>query len=263
VKALLAIVSGFLVSLGMFAGGLAFAVYLLAVDPVRQPGPSMDVADLWTAEPRRVDKTAQDLERVPVQIPARSTLPAATPPVQPTIGESAVPPTTPAGVDSLTTAGIPPAPGENSRQDRLQLQPSEELEQPTSEDAGQPAQPDELSAAHMEWCTARYRSYRSDDNSYTSYSGARQPCVSPYSRDLAEGGLEPLLGPPPTDRAASEFDGFDQVFVEEMSPVQYAADEIAAYDSDHVSYCFSRYRSYRPEDNTYQPFGGGPRRQCR
>ena len=33
--------------------------------------------------------------------------------------------------------------------------------------------------------------------------------------------------------------------------------------SDHVAYCFSRYRSYRPEDNTYQPYGGGPRRQCR
>ncbi|WP_363220799.1 BA14K family protein [Mesorhizobium sp.] len=31
---------------------------------------------------------------------------------------------------------------------------------------------------------------------------------------------------------------------------------------DHVQYCFSRYRSYRPEDNSYQPYSGGPRRQC-
>ena len=35
-KALLAIVAGFGASLGMFAGGLAFAVYLLAVEPERQ-----------------------------------------------------------------------------------------------------------------------------------------------------------------------------------------------------------------------------------
>lgn len=31
---------------------------------------------------------------------------------------------------------------------------------------------------------------------------------------------------------------------------------------DHVQYCFSRYRSYRPEDNTYQAYSGGPKRQC-
>jgi hypothetical protein len=34
-------------------------------------------------------------------------------------------------------------------------------------------------------------------------------------------------------------------------------------DGDHVQSCFDRYRSYRPEDNSYQPFDGGPRRQCR
>ena len=29
----------------------------------------------------------------------------------------------------------------------------------------------------------------------------------------------------------------------------------------HVNWCYSRYRSYRAYDNTYQPYGG-PRRQC-
>ncbi|MER9869926.1 BA14K family protein [Mesorhizobium sp. M0136] len=29
-----------------------------------------------------------------------------------------------------------------------------------------------------------------------------------------------------------------------------------------MQYCFSRYRSYRPADNTYQPYSGGPRSQC-
>ncbi|NZD62113.1 BA14K family protein [Rhizobium sp. WYCCWR 11290] len=35
-----------------------------------------------------------------------------------------------------------------------------------------------------------------------------------------------------------------------------------AYGSSHADYCYSRYRSYRDSDNTYQP-NYGPRRQCR
>ena len=30
----------------------------------------------------------------------------------------------------------------------------------------------------------------------------------------------------------------------------------------HIASCFARYRSYSPEDNSYQPYGGGSRRQC-
>ncbi|CAH2409678.1 Lectin-like protein BA14k [Mesorhizobium escarrei] len=29
-----------------------------------------------------------------------------------------------------------------------------------------------------------------------------------------------------------------------------------------MQYCFNRHRSYRPEDSSYQPYSGGPRRQC-
>lgn len=32
--------------------------------------------------------------------------------------------------------------------------------------------------------------------------------------------------------------------------------------NSHVSYCYSRYRSYRASDNTFQPLHG-PRQQCR
>ncbi|MBA5802679.1 BA14K family protein [Rhizobium changzhiense] len=35
-----------------------------------------------------------------------------------------------------------------------------------------------------------------------------------------------------------------------------------AYGSSHADYCYSRYRSYRASDNTYQP-NYGPRRRCR
>lgn len=38
-----------------------------------------------------------------------------------------------------------------------------------------------LSPQHVDWCYARYRSYRAADNSYQPYGGPRRMCVSPYS----------------------------------------------------------------------------------
>lgn len=37
-----------------------------------------------------------------------------------------------------------------------------------------------LSAAHVQWCQDRWKSYRVSDNSYQPYNGPRQACVSPY-----------------------------------------------------------------------------------
>ncbi|MCF3640500.1 BA14K family protein [Rhizobium sp. TRM95111] len=33
---------------------------------------------------------------------------------------------------------------------------------------------------HVEWCYARYRSYRAYDNTFQPYGGPRQQCLSPY-----------------------------------------------------------------------------------
>ncbi|MER8651904.1 BA14K family protein [Mesorhizobium sp. M0586] len=98
--------------------------------------------------------------------------------------------------------------------------------------------PAELPPPHLAWCASRYRSYDLDDNSYMSYSGQQRTCVSPY---LAADRVAP--------REASYVEGAGA----------YAA---AGGEPDHVASCFSRYRSYRPEDNSYQPYSGGPRRQC-
>ncbi|ESW99118.1 hypothetical protein X769_24840 [Mesorhizobium sp. LSJC268A00] len=98
--------------------------------------------------------------------------------------------------------------------------------------------PAELPPPHLAWCASRYRSYDPEDNSYMSYSGQQRTCVSPY---LA------------ADRAAPR----EASYVEGAGA--YAA---AGGEPDHVASCFSRYRSYRPEDNSYQPYSGGPRRQC-
>jgi hypothetical protein len=40
--------------------------------------------------------------------------------------------------------------------------------------------PVRLSAAHVNWCENRWKSYRVSDNSYQPLSGPRQACVSPY-----------------------------------------------------------------------------------
>ncbi|WP_214476041.1 BA14K family protein [Mesorhizobium sp. dw_380] len=128
---------------------------------------------------------------------------------------------------------------------------------PAQEPAQEPAkQPDptvtgaiapgeaELPPPHLAWCANRYRSYNPDDNSYMSYSGQQRTCVSPYlAADRAK--------PPAAEASYVEDNG--------TGLGAYAA---TGGDADHVASCFSRYRSYRPEDNSYQPYFGGPRRQC-
>lgn len=66
-KALLGIVGGFVLTLAVFASGLAFATWLLAAKPVRQATPAIGVSELWTKDARPVDPAKQDLERIPAQ----------------------------------------------------------------------------------------------------------------------------------------------------------------------------------------------------
>lgn len=98
-----------------------------------------------------------------------------------------------------------------------------------------------MSVAHVQWCLNRYRSYRVEDNSYTPYSGGSRPCVSPYFNGTAQAS--------PRGRA----------YAQAEAPQQRRSQ----LSSRHIQSCFDRYRSYRPSDNSYQPYGGGPRRQCR
>jgi hypothetical protein len=231
VKALLWIVGGFAVSLGMFVIGLAAVTLVLTVQPGRQPRLSQNVAELWTAVPRKVDKAAQGFERLPP-------LPAPTDPnVTVDTAAGATADLDQGAIDTVTTSAV----------------------QGSHDDGGQQRQAGELLAAHAAWCASRYRSWRPESNTYTRYDGRRWPCVSPYTKHL------------PAERLASalaETGSHDAEAIDEPSALrwQYASSEVVE-DSypppDHVSYCLSRYRSYRPEDNTYQPYGGGPRRKCR
>jgi hypothetical protein len=202
-KAILALVGGFALTLAVFGSGLAFAAWLLVAKPVHQSRPADSVAELWTKDAQPVDKAAQGLERV-----------AAAQPVAPDAAAraQAVPP------DPTVISAVTPAAGE--------------------EQAGLPA-------SHVSWCANRYRSYNPDDNSYMSYSGEQRPCISPY----LDAGAVGQAARPST----------------EVSYVEGGAAPLAAtleISTGHVESCFSRYRSYRPEDNSYQPYTGGPRRQC-
>ncbi|MER8578159.1 BA14K family protein [Mesorhizobium sp. M1423] len=209
-KALFAIFGGFVLTLAVFASGLAFATWLLIAKPVRPPAPVSSVAELWAKDPRPVNPASQRLERLPARpVPVRTS----------EVDRTSKPADTAAASTPDTTA-------------TGSIQPPAEEQQA-------------LPAAHVEWCASRYRSYRPDDNRYTSYSGQERPCISPYL-DTADAG--------------SYVEASDTSSVEGYPRPDETGD--AELSSDHVQYCFSRYRSYRPEDNSYQPYSGGPRRQC-
>lgn len=110
-----------------------------------------------------------------------------------------------------------------------------------------------LTREHVHWCTSRYNSYRAEDGTYQPYNGRRRPCVSPYIAaetdvyDKNGGAADEILLS--AHRSVTDGDQNGQL--------------MAADIADHMRNCSERYRSYRSEDNTYQPFNGGPRRKCR
>ncbi|RDJ05638.1 BA14K family protein [Rhizobium grahamii] len=88
-----------------------------------------------------------------------------------------------------------------------------------------------LSAEHLNWCGARYRSYDPASNSYRAHSGATKTCLSPYAA------LEAV-----------------------ESGATQAGSALAAGGAA-MAWCAARYQSYRASDNSYQPYNG-PRRTC-
>ena len=209
-KIMLEMAVALVTALGMFIFGVAVTAAALGEEPKSVPASSQSVVELWTEQPRKVNRAAQKFERLPsIRVVKNDTVRVAAKPEK-----SADPLET--ALDATETSALRP------------LQ-------------------DQFANAHGRWCVQRYRSYRSDDDSYISYSGARRTCVSPYSNDLVSG-------------AAFAFDegGEGEPLVQDASHA-VKSDGMA----DHLRKCFTRYRSYRPEDNSYQPYDGGPRRRCR
>ncbi|MBZ9797640.1 BA14K family protein [Mesorhizobium sp. ES1-4] len=197
-KAILALVCGFVLTLAVFGSGLGFAFWVLAAKSPHEARPTVSVAELWTRNARPVDKAAQNLQRLPADQPAPSDVAVKEP-----------------APDTTATGSIAPA-----------------------------AAADALPASHVRWCADHYRSCHPDDNSYMSYSGQLRPCVSPYLDAGADQGTQPAAA------------------VSYVAAGDAASAATTALSADHIDSCFSRYRSYRPDDNSYQPYSGGPRRQC-
>lgn len=217
--------------------GVVYAASFVITDYTPHHFAHMD-APLWTDKPVVVDRSTQQLERLPALV-AAADVPAQEIPLG---GE----------IDSVANA-VPP----KRSADRLEVASSQN-DDPMFDGAQAPmgGQADggmiELSAAHIDWCFAQYRSYRIEDNSYQPFDAPeRRECQSPH-----EGGM-------PVADASGMADG--ALPPETVTEQQIMAEEpqmIADSGSIDTGWCFAQYRSYRAEDNTYQPYDGGPRRQC-
>jgi len=225
-KALLVTVSGFVLTLAVFGGGAYTAIFFTNAEPVPVWTPD-DSTRVWTDRPVSVSVSEQDLERLPSTSPTESSV------IAREVAETPLVAGAEPQVDATTTASVDVTDPVDLEQDPAQTS----------------------MAAHIEWCSERYRSYQPETNSYTSYSGDRRQCISPH-----DGGAGIAA---PGEDGERQYVGLSA----DRPYVGYAAkDEEEAYadlPAQHIESCFARYQSYRPEDNSYQPYSGGPRRQCR
>lgn len=208
-KYLLATLGGAVLTLCIFAGGIAFAITYLAADRVPIQQPSRDASLVFRTDAVKVDPKQQDYERIePRDIPERTVQSGSF------IADVDLVPE----IDDIQTAALPDA--------RL-----------TS-----------LSDEHVNWCRERYRSYRPESNSYRPYAGGSRECVSPFFEETTAGEDEAIL----VEASSSE----------PIGDVNFHQAATTQFSDEHIMSCFERYRSYRPRDNTYQPYNGGPRVQC-
>lgn len=234
---MLAVIGGFVLSFGMFVAGIVFTIFVIMGGTAQETGSSVDVAEVWSSEPRAVDPQAQDFERLPAVAP-----PAETTNVQTDAAAAGAE----ALVDGVTTAAL------------SAVEPEDEAETPENRAAAR------LLTAHNDWCQRRYRSFDAASNTYSPYAGGRRECLSPYYAQYAAMAGE--AAPSGNQRfvpVEEEWASNERFPMEEAQPADYVMGETAlVVDDRHAQDCFARYRSYNPDDNTYQPFGGGPRLQC-
>ncbi|MCJ9745359.1 BA14K family protein [Neorhizobium sp. SHOUNA12A] len=230
----------------VFLSGVIITANVIAV-PEPHKFANMDTPDLWTSKPKAVDTAGQDYQRPPAATPPASV--AADTRETPAVQQTA----TGVAVDNTVTGSINP-------------------QQPATVPQSQDERKAMLDPAQADWCSARYKSYRAEDNSYQPFSGgSRRQCRAPGAaatgtvaaapmRDQPQAlqmqdELQPLPERPATRANQRANDGA-------VGYAQSRAIEADAPAGSHEEWCFARYRSYQAEDNSYQPFAGGPRRQC-
>jgi hypothetical protein len=251
----------------VFLSGVVITANVIA-EPEPHKFAHLDNPDLWTSKPKPVDASKQTYERVAPALPATPPQTAAAQPATahsgPVVQAASAPAddgAVAAGIDATTTASVQP----------------EQVIDPMEASPREPQPAPAVDTAKAQWCYARYRSYRVEDNSYQPYGGgARRQCEAPGGQGIANGStanqneaVAALREATPQKRRIEErqredySDQAEDVGYEE--PVAYEEAEYADNASAvgaHLEWCFERYRSYRVEDNSYQPAGGGPRREC-
>jgi BA14K-like protein len=228
-------------SLMTFISGLAAATFLLHAGETPSRLGGSNVASLWTNEPVRIDPAHNMFERLPA-IEMASGVPASGPDGQAIAALSS----TRGGADI-----------DDAMVDDVALAATEEDAQSA------PA----INEAHLEWCANRYRSYRPRDNSYTAYSGGRRECASPFPTHAAATiATNDTISPMPDRHDSFAEDNFPvsgtQAALEphvEQASLEGATGFVTAHPGQS---CSVRYRSYSADDNSYQPYGGGPRVKC-
>lgn len=213
-KPVLELLAASALSVGMVIGGVVVASAALSPEEEQHHFTGLDIADLWTSEPVRVNREQQNLERLPPRY-ASNVVMTDPEPAENIASIAPVADTTVGGIDLVAINAVSDLPADMS-------------------ESMVPAQ-------HVSWCESRYRSYDVASNTYLTFSGEVRDCVSPYLTGLApqwEGGEGEVI-------AASDEPSY-----------------VDAHSIGHAEACMDRYRSYRVEDNSYQPYGGGPRRQC-
>lgn len=220
-KPVLQLLAASALSAGMVIGGVVLASSALSPEENPHRFTGLDIKDLWTTEPVRIDRNHQTLERLPPRYASHVVMSGGQ---QETTTSAELPTERTTASLSAEVASIVEAAG-------------------GSETDADMTTADVLPPEHFAWCSARYRSYDPMSNTYRSFSGDPRPCTSPF---------EAQTGMPTADTDAE----LVTVSGGEMPAETYALDE------EHVMTCMERYRSYRPTDNTYQPYGGGPRRTC-
>ncbi|MBO9626568.1 MAG: BA14K family protein [Microbacterium sp.] len=235
----------------VFLSGVIITANVIA-EPEPHKFAHMDTPDLWTSRPKPVDTARQAYERAP----------AATPPVSVAAETQTVPAT-------QQTASVPPM-------QQAAAVPAIDNTVTTSVDPQQTSGAQQRDAvvdtAQAEWCYARYRSYRVEDNSYQPFSGGpRRQCQAPGVSTVAAVSPVPMHDPETVSR---QQDGLPPLPEEPSAQAEQPADHdvsgsLPSQEADtdaaagsHEEWCFARYRSYQVGDNSYQPFTGGPRRQC-
>lgn len=232
VRAIFTLLSTIACAVTLFAAGLVIVAYATQ-DYEPHQFAHMEAPDLWTSRPTVVDPAKQNYERIEgPQVAAY---------VAPTDGD----------VETASFARTE----ERDVKPRAIPQNAADTVRPVATAANA-----QLDAGHVDWCLARYRSYQVEDNSYQPYGGGpRRECVSP-AMDTAS--VWPAVDSFDSDgrQQASDIAATSPAIT--ASQEQQTAEVRSMPIGTHEAWCQERYRSYRSEDNSYQPFDGGPRRAC-